>query len=94
MIVTDLVFTAISVRNFYAEPLPAGDRVTLEISLRSTRPATPATAAPNTQRVSTTVSAAPRMDRTGGSGQQSSGRDRGNLSVGTSDVRDKPQHLA
>lgn len=76
-------------QGFYAVPQLAGDRVTLEISPQFDTPGSQGYGSVNTQRVSTTVSG--RLGEwieLGGSGQQAGGRDRGNLSVGTSDVRD------
>lgn len=89
VIVTDSVVYRDIGQGFYAEPRLAGDRVTLEISPQFDTPGNAGYGSANTQRVSTTVSG--RLGEwieLGGSGQQSSGRDRGNLSVGTSDVRD------
>lgn len=77
-------------QGFYAEPRLAGDRVTLEISPQFDTPGNAGAGSVNTQRVSTTVSG--RLGEwieLGGSGQQQSGSTRGNLSVGTADVRDK-----
>jgi len=76
-------------QGFYVEPRLAGDRVTLEISPQFDTPGSAGYGSVNTQRISTTVSG--RLGEwieLGGSGQQASNRDRGNLSVGTSDVRD------
>lgn len=76
-------------QGFYAEPRLAGDRVTLEISPQFDTPGNAGYGSVNTQRVSTTVSG--RLGEwieLGGSGQQASGTQRGNLSVGTADVRD------
>ncbi|HNN09251.1 MAG TPA: hypothetical protein PKM62_09970 [Azospira sp.] len=76
-------------QGFYAEPRLAGDRVTLEISPQFDTPGNAGYGSVNTQRVSTTVSG--RLGEwieLGGSGQQAAGTNRGNLSVGTSDVRD------
>jgi type II secretory pathway component GspD/PulD (secretin) len=86
-IVTDSVVYRDVGQGFYAEPRLAGDRVTLEISPQSDTVGNAGSV--NTQRVSTTVSG--RLGEwieLGGSGQQASGTNRGNLSVGTSDVRD------
>jgi type II secretory pathway component GspD/PulD (secretin) len=86
-IVTDSVVYRDVGQGFYAEPRLAGDRVTLEISPQFDTAG--AAGSVNTQRVSTTVSG--RLGEwieLGGSGQQASGSNRGNLSVGTSDVRD------
>ena len=76
-------------QGFYAEPRLAGDRVTLEISPQFDTPGNAGYGSVNTQCVSTTVSG--RLGEwieLGGSGQQAAGTNRGNLSVGTSDVRD------
>ena len=76
-------------QGFYAEPRLAGDRVMLEISPQFDTPGNAGYGSVNTQRVSTTVSG--RLGEwmeLGGSGQQAAGTQRGNLSVGTSDVRD------
>jgi len=76
-------------QGFYAEPRLAGDRVMLEISPQFDTPGNAGYGSVNTQRVSTTVSG--RLGEwieLGGSGQQAAGTNRGNLSVGTSDVRD------
>lgn len=86
-IVTDSVVYRDVGQGFYAEPHLAGDRVTLEISPQFDTAGSAGSV--NTQRVSTTVSG--RLGEwieLGGSGQQASGSNRGNLSVGTSDVRD------
>jgi len=77
-------------QGFYAEPHLAGDRVTLDISPQFDTPGNAGYGSVNTQRVSTTVSG--RLGEwieLGGSGQQQAGSTRGNLSVGSSDVRDK-----
>lgn len=76
-------------QGFYAEPRLAGDRVMLEISPQFDTPGNAGYGSVNTQRVSTSVSG--RLGEwmeLGGSGQQAAGTNRGNLSVGTSDVRD------
>ena len=76
-------------QGFYAEPRLAGDRVMLEISPQFDTPGGAGYGSVNTQRVSTSVSG--RLGEwmeLGGSGQQAAGTNRGNLSVGTSDVRD------
>lgn len=78
-------------QGFYAEPRLSGDRVTLEISPQYDTPASPnqGYGSVNTQRLSTTVSG--RLGEwieLGGSGQQAVAEERGNLSVGTSDIRD------
>lgn len=76
-------------QGFYAQPRLSGDRVTLEISPQYDTPGNAGYGSVNTQQVSTTVSG--RLGEwieLGGSGQQASGSDRGNLSVGTSDIRD------
>lgn len=76
-------------QGFYAEPRLAGDRVMLEISPQFDTPGNAGYGSVNTQRVSTTVSG--RLGEwieLGGSGQQAGGTQRGNLSVGTSEVRD------
>ncbi len=76
-------------QGFYAEPRLAGDRVMLEISPQFDTPGNAGYGSVNTQRVSTTISG--RLGEwieLGGSGQQAAGSQRGNLSVGTSDVRD------
>jgi type II secretory pathway component GspD/PulD (secretin) len=92
VVVTDSTVYRDIGQGFYAAPHLAGDRVTLEISPQFDTPGTQRYGdvnAINTQRVSTTVSG--RLGEwieLGGSGQQSSARDRGNLSVGTSEVRD------
>lgn len=86
-IITDSVVYRDVGQGFYAEPHLAGDRVTLEISPQFDTAGSAGSV--NTQRVSTTVSG--RLGEwieLGGSGQQASGSNRGNLSVGTSDVRD------
>ncbi len=87
MVVTDATVYRDVGQGFYVEPRLSGDRVTLEISPQSDSPA--GGGAVNTQRISTTVSG--RLGEwieVGGSGQQSSQRERGGLSVGTSDIRD------
>jgi type II secretory pathway component GspD/PulD (secretin) len=87
--VTDSVVYRDIGQGFYAEPRVVGDRVTLEISPQFDTPGNAGYGSANTQRVSTTVSG--RLGEwieLGGSGQQASGGNRGNLSVGTSDVRD------
>jgi type II secretory pathway component GspD/PulD (secretin) len=76
-------------QGFYAAPRLAGDRITLEISPQFDTPGNQGYGSVNTQRISTTVSG--RLGEwieLGGSGQQTGGRERGNLSVGTSEVRD------
>ena len=76
-------------QGFYAEPRLASDRVMLEISPQFDTPGNAGYGSVNTQRVSTSVSG--RLGEwmeLGGSGQQAAGTNRGNLSVGTSDVRD------
>jgi len=76
-------------QGFYAEPRLAGDRVMLEISPQFDTPGNAGYGSVNTQRVSTTISG--RLGEwieLGGSGQQAAGSQRGNLSVGTSDIRD------
>ena len=76
-------------QGFYAEPRLAGDRVMLEISPQFDTPGNAGYGSVNTQRVSTTISG--RLGEwieLGGSGQQAAGLQRGNLSVGTSDIRD------
>lgn len=76
-------------QGFYAEPRLAGDRVMLEISPQFDTPGNAGYGSVNTQRVSTSVSG--RLGEwmeLGGSGQQAAGTQRGNLSVGTSDIRD------
>ena len=76
-------------QGFYAAPRLAGDRVTLEISPQFDTPGNQGYGSVNTQRVSTTVSG--RLGEwieLGGSGQQAAGRDRGNLSTATSELRD------
>lgn len=91
-VVTDTTVYRDIGQGFYAAPQLAGDRVTLEISPQFDTVGAPGYGgvnSVNTQRVSTTVSG--RLGEwieLGGSGQQASGRDRGNLSVGTSEVRD------
>jgi type II secretory pathway component GspD/PulD (secretin) len=91
-IVTDSVVYRDVGQGFYAEPRLAGDRVTLEISPQFDTQGNQGyggVGSVNTQRISTTVSG--RLGEwieLGGSGQQASGQDRGNLSVGTSDIRD------
>lgn len=88
-VVTDSVVYRDIGQGFYAEPRLAGDRVTLEISPQFDTPGNAGYGSANTQRVSTTVSG--RLGEwieLGGSGQQAAGSSRGNLSVGTSDVRD------
>lgn len=79
-------------QGFYAVPQLAGDRVTLEISPQFDTPGNQGYGGANsvnTQRVSTTVSG--RLGEwieLGGSGQQASGRERGNLGGGASELRD------
>ncbi len=76
-------------QGFYAEPRLAGDRVMLEISPQFDTPGNAGYGSVNTQRVSTSISG--RLGEwieLGGSGQQAAGSQRGNLSVGTSDIRD------
>lgn len=91
-IVTDSVVYRDVGQGFYAEPRLAGDRVTLEISPQFDTQGNQgygSVGSVNTQRISTTVSG--RLGEwieLGGSGQQASGQNRGNLSVGTSDIRD------
>lgn len=88
-IVTDSVVYRDIGQGFYAEPRVSGDRVTLEISPQFDTPGNAGYGSVNTQRLSTTVSG--RLGEwieLGGSGQQASGQDRGNLSLGTSDIRD------
>ena len=87
-VVTDTVVYRDIGQGFYAEPRVAGDRVTLEISPQFDTPGA-GYGSVNTQRVSTTVSG--RLGEwieLGSSGQQASGRERGNFSVGTTEVRD------
>lgn len=88
-IVTDSVVYRDVGQGFYAEPRVSGDRVTLEVSPQFDTPGNSGYGSVNTQRLSTTVSG--RLGEwiaLGGSGQQSSGEERGNLSLGTSDLRD------
>ncbi len=88
-IVTDSVVYRDVGQGFYAEPRLAGDRVTLEISPQFDTPGNQGYGSVNTQRISTTVSG--RLGEwieLGGSGQQASSQNRGNLSVGTSDIQD------
>ena len=76
-------------QGFYAEPRLSGERVTLEISPQYDTPGHQVYGSVNTQRVSTSISG--RLGEwieLGGSGQQAAGSQRGNLSVGTSDIRD------
>ncbi len=76
-------------QGFYAEPRLAGDRVMLDISPQFDTPGSAGYGSVNTQRVSTSISG--RLGEwieLGGSGQQAAGSQRGNLSVGTSDIRD------
>lgn len=79
-------------QGFYAAPHLAGDRVTLEISPQFDTPGNQGDGSVNsvnTQRVSTTVSG--RLGEwieLGGSGQQASGRDRGNPGGASSELRD------
>ncbi|MDQ5877459.1 MAG: hypothetical protein QG638_190 [Pseudomonadota bacterium] len=88
-IVTDSVVYRDIGQGFYAEPRLAGDRVTLEISPQFDTPGNTGYGSANTQRLSTTVSGRiGEWIELGGSGQQAAGSNRGNLSVGTSDVRD------
>ena len=89
VVVTDSTVYRDIGQGFYAAPRLAGDRVTLEISPQFDTPGNQGYGSVNTQRVSTTVSG--RLGEwieVGGSGQQAGGRDRGNLSVGTSELRD------
>jgi type II secretory pathway component GspD/PulD (secretin) len=89
VVVTDSTVYQDIGQGFYAAPRLAGDRVTLEISPQFDTPGNQGYGSVNTQRVSTTVSG--RLGEwieLGGSGQQSAGRDRGNLSTGTSELRD------
>lgn len=88
-IVTDSVVYRDVGQGFYAEPRVAGDRVTLEISPQFDTPGGAGYGSVNTQRLTTTVSG--RLGEwieLGGSGQQAANRERGTLSVGTSDIRD------
>jgi type II secretory pathway component GspD/PulD (secretin) len=88
-VVTDNVVYRDIGQGFYAVPQLAGDRVTLEISPQFDTLGNQGYGSVNTQRVSTTVSG--RLGEwieLGGSGQQSSGRDRGNLGAGSSEMRD------
>ena len=89
VVVTDSTVYRDIGQGFYAAPRLAGDRVTLEISPQFDTPGNQGYGSVNTQRVSTTVSG--RLGEwieLGGSGQQACGLDRGNLSVGTSELRD------
>jgi type II secretory pathway component GspD/PulD (secretin) len=89
VVVTDSTVYQDIGQGFYAAPRLAGDRVTLEISPQFDTPGNQGYGSVNTQRVSTTVSG--RLGEwieLGGSGQQAAGRDRGNLSTGTSELRD------
>lgn len=89
VVVTDSTVYRDIGQGFYAAPQIAGDRVTLEISPQFDTPGNQGYGSVNTQRVSTTVSG--RLGEwieLGGSGQQAAGRERGSLSVGTSEVRD------
>lgn len=89
VVVTDSTVYRDIGQGFYAAPQVAGDRVTLEISPQFDTPGNQGYGSVNTQRVSTTVSG--RLGEwieLGGSGQQAGGRERGSLSVGTSEVRD------
>jgi type II secretory pathway component GspD/PulD (secretin) len=89
VVVTDSTVYRDIGQGFYAAPRLAGERVTLEISPQFDTPGNQGYGSVNTQRVSTTVSG--RLGEwieLGGSGQQAAGRDRGNLSTGTSDLRD------
>lgn len=94
-IVNDTVVYRDVGQGFYAEPRLAGDRVTLEISPQFDTQGNQGNegnqpyGSVNTQRISTTVSG--RLGEwieIGGVGQQATQQDRGNLSVGTSDIRD------
>ncbi len=88
-VVTDSVVYRDIGQGFYAEPRLAGETVTLEISPQFDTPGHAGYGSVNTQRLSTTVSG--RLGEwieLGGSGQQAAGRERGNLSVGTAEVRD------
>jgi len=90
VVVTDsMVYRDIG-QGFYAVPQLVGDRVTLEISPQFDTPGSRGTGgAVDTQRVSTTVSG--RLGEwieLGGSAQQATGRERGNLGVGGSELRD------
>lgn len=88
-VVTDNVVYRDIGQGFYAVPQLAGERVTLEISPQFDTPGNQGYGSVNTQRVTTTVSG--RLGEwieLGGSGQQSSGRDRGNLGAGSSEMRD------
>jgi type II secretory pathway component GspD/PulD (secretin) len=89
VVVTDSTVYRDIGQGFYAEPRLAGDRVTLEISPQFDTPGNQGYGSVNTQRVSTTVSG--RLGEwieLGGSGQQAAGRDRGNMNIGTSELRD------
>jgi type II secretory pathway component GspD/PulD (secretin) len=93
VVVTDSTVYRDIGQGFYAVPHLAGDRVTLEISPQFDTPGIQGSGnvnAVNTQRMTTTVSG--RLGEwieLGGSGQQADGRDRGNLGIGTSEVRDR-----
>jgi len=76
-------------QGFYAEPHLTGDRVTLEISPQADAPGDQGYGSVSTQRLSTTVSG--RLGEwieLGGSAQQAARRERGELSVGTGELRD------
>lgn len=76
-------------QGFYAQPQLAGDRVTLEISPQNDTPGDYGPGSANIQRLSTTVSG--RLGEwipLGGSGQESSGRERANTSLSTRELRD------
>jgi type II secretory pathway component GspD/PulD (secretin) len=93
VVVTDSTVYRDVGQGFYAAPQLAGDRVTLEISPQFDTTGSERNlgnaAVVNTQRLSTTVSG--RLGEwieLGGSGQQSNGHERGNLGIGTSELRD------
>ncbi len=82
--VTDTVVYRDSGQGFYAEPRLSGDRVTLEISPQNDMRGNQGYGSVNTQRLSTTVSG--RLGEwieLGGTRQQVSNQERGNLSTGS-----------
>lgn len=74
-------------QGFYASPRVSGDSVTVEISQQSDTPGQWGQGSAQTQRLSTTISG--RLGEwleLGGTGQQAAGRDRGGISLSTSDA--------
>jgi len=89
VVVTDSTVYRDIGQGFYAEPRLAGNRVTLDISPQNDSPGNYGPGSTNTQRLSTTVSG--RLGEwipLGGTGQESSSRDRSNADLSTRDVRD------